>query len=98
MVGAFDDLDLPGTEVPHGGSRDFSLIAIGEDPLDERKHPTQYLEHEQPAIAILDVGRMNHDVQREAQRVDQDMSLLALDFLPRIITRRVDPRPPWRSR
>jgi hypothetical protein len=38
---------------------------------------------------------MNHDVQREAQRVDQDMSLLSFDFLARVIARRVDPRPPF---
>ena len=96
LIGAFDDLDLPRTEGLHGGSRDGSLIAaIGEDALDERKHPTHRLKHEQPAVAILDVGRMNHDVQREAERVDQDMSLLSFDFLPRVVARRVDPRPPF---
>jgi hypothetical protein len=28
---------------------------------------------------------MNHDVQGEPQRVDQDMSLLSFDFLPRVV-------------
>ena len=96
LIGAFDDFQLPGTEGLHGGGRGFSLIAaVGEDPLDEREQPPHRLEHEQPAVAILDVGRMNHDVQREAQRVDQDMSLLSFDFLPGVIARRVDPRPPF---
>ena len=96
MIGAFDDFQLPGTEGLHCGGRGFALIAaVGEDPLDEREQPSHGLENEQTAVAILDAGRMNHDVQREAQRVDQDMSLLSFDFLPRVIARRVDPRPPF---
>ena len=101
MIGALDDFSLPGAKDSHCGGRGFSLIAaVGEDPLDEGEQPPHGLEDEQTTVAILDVGRMNHDVQREAQRVDQDMSLLsfdflAFDFLPRVIARRVDPRPPF---
>lgn len=96
LIGAFDDFQLPGTESLHGGGRGLSLIAaVGEDPLDEREQPPHGLKDEQTAVAILDAGRMNHDVQREAQRVDQDMSLLSFDFLPGVIARRVDPLPPF---
>jgi len=96
MIGALDGFQLPGTEGTHCGGRGFSLIAaVGEDPLDEGEQAPHGFEDEQTTVAILDAGRMNHDVQREAQRVDQDMSLLSFDFLPRVIARRVDPRPPF---
>jgi len=96
MIGALDGFQLPGTEGTHCGGRGFSLIAaVGEDPLDEGEQAPHGFEDEQTTVAILDAGRMNHDVQREAQRVDQDMSLLSFDFLARVIARRVDPRPPF---
>ena len=96
MIRALDDFQLPGTERPHCGGCAFSLIAaVGENPLDEREQPPHGLEDEQTTVAILDAGRMNHNAQREAERVDQDMSLLSFDFLPRVIARRVDPRPPF---
>ena len=96
LIGSFDDLQLPGTERFNGGSRDRPLItAIGKDFLDERKQPAHDLEHEQAAIPILDAGGVNHDAHGQTQRVDQDMSLLSFDFLPRIVTRRVDLRPPF---
>src|ERR1700756_1919787 len=37
-------------------------------------------------IAILDVGRMNHDTHQQAGSVGHDMALTAFDFLGRIIT------------
>ena len=36
------------------------------------------------AIAILNVSRMNDDVQQEAQRVDQDVPFATFDLLKRI--------------
>src|SRR5215472_8166863 len=38
------------------------------------------------AIAILDIGRMNHDTHQQAGSVGHDMALTAFDFLGRIIT------------
>jgi hypothetical protein len=96
VVGALDDFQVPGAKDLHGGGRDRSLIAaIGEDPLDEREQTTHGFEHEQAAIAILDVRWMNHDLQGKTQRVDQDVSLLSFDFLPRVVAAGVDPRPPF---
>ena len=34
------------------------------------------------AIAVLNIGGMNDNVQQETQRVDQDVPLATLDFLP----------------
>lgn len=96
VVGALDDLPLPGAKDLHGGGRDRSLIAaIGEDPLDEREQTTHRFEHEQAAIPILDARRMNHDIQGETQRVDQDVSLFSFDFLSRVVAAGVDARPPF---
>jgi hypothetical protein len=47
-----------------------------------------------PAVAILDVGRMNDRVQQQTQRVYQNVALLALDLLARIIAMRIDAGPP----
>ena len=44
-----------------------SLIsAVGEELLQERKHPEQRRHDENAAVAILDVGRMDDGVEQEA--------------------------------
>lgn len=96
VVGPLDDFQLPGAEGLHGGGRDRPLIAaVGEDPLDEGKQAARGFEHEQAAVAILDARWMNHNVQEETQRVDQDMSLFPLDFLPGVVARRINLCPPF---
>jgi hypothetical protein len=42
------------------------------------------------AIAILNVGRQDADVQQETERVDKDVSLPADDFLTRVEPLRID--------
>jgi hypothetical protein len=37
------------------------------------------------AIAILNIGRMDYDIQQEAQRVDQDVPLATLDLLAHVV-------------
>ena len=44
---------------------------------------------------VLNIGRMNDDVQQEAQRVDQDVPLATLDLLARVVARRIEPSPPF---
>src|SRR4051794_8848550 len=38
---------------------------------------------------------MDRGAQQQAQRVDQDVPLLALDLLARVVTARIDVRPPF---
>jgi hypothetical protein len=38
---------------------------------------------------------MNDGVHQQARGIDKDMSLLAVGFLPRIITMRIDAGPPF---
>ena len=47
------------------------------------------------AIAVLDIGRMNHCVEQEPYRIDKDVALLALDFLARVVARWIDAGPPF---
>lgn len=94
---AFDDLDFPGTGLGDGGSGVRSLIAaIGEDALDEREEAARAsIEDERRAVAILYIGRMDDDVQQEAERVDENMPLAARDLLARIKALRVERGAPF---
>ena len=53
--------------------------AVGKQLLKKRKFAEQRGEQQEAPIAILDVGGMDDGVQQQAQRIDQNMPLLALD-------------------
>jgi len=90
-LAALDDLERPASCVGDRGCRLRSLISgIGEDARDEGEETPRALIEDQPrAIAILHGGRMDDDVQQEAERVDEDVPLAARDLLARIIALRV---------
>jgi hypothetical protein len=84
----------------------WSLIsAVGEQRLQKWKHAEQCRHHENAAIAILNVGRMNDGVEQETYCVDKNVPLLALDLsatpslslLARIVAVRINARPRLRS-
>ncbi len=84
---ALDDLDPPKCG-PRDRPRQLrSLIAgIGEDAFDEGEQTTRAaIEHQSGAVAVLDIGGVDDDVQQEAERVDEDVPLAALDLLARVI-------------
>jgi len=96
LLGAFDDLQFPGAGLGDERGHYRSLIgAIGEDALDEGEQTTGSTQQQIRAVAILHVGGMDHDVQEEAERIDEDMPLAARDLLARIEALRVDRRPPF---
>jgi hypothetical protein len=73
-----------------------SLIGcVGKQGLQEGIHPEQSCQQQSAAVAILDVGRMNDGVQQQTQRVYQNVALLALDLLARIIAMQIDADPPF---
>jgi hypothetical protein len=51
---------------------------VGDEFVQEPKHPKQRRHDENTAITILDVGRVNNRVQQEAHRTTDNVPLLAL--------------------
>ena len=96
-LAALDDLQHPAAGLCEGNSERRSLVSgIGEDALDEGKETAGApIEDEPRAIAVLDVGGVDDDVQDETERVDEDMPLAARDLLARIIALRVERRAPF---
>src|SRR5215207_239050 len=95
-VVALDDLQPPAACPGHGFPGSVALVgAISEDDLNERKQPTGGAQDRQSPVSVLDVGRMDHGTEQEAQRVDQDVPLLALDLLARVVTAWINARPPF---
>jgi len=97
QLAAFDDLEGPGSRLCHGGGRLGSLIAgVGKDAFEERKAAARRaIEDQSCPVAILNVGRMDDDVQEEAERIDENVALATRDLLARVIARRVERCPPF---
>jgi len=94
---ALDDLQRPSAGLGEGhGGFGCLIAAIGEDALDKGKEAAgAAVENERGAVAILHVGRMDDDVQQEAERVDENMPLAARDLLARIEALRVERGAPF---
>ena len=94
---AFDDLDGPCARLCERRRELRPLIVgVGEDAFDEGEAAARAtVEDQRSAIAILQVGRVDDDVQQEAERVDENVPLADRDLLARVIARRIDRRPPF---
>jgi len=98
QVGTLDDLQTPRTGARDRGGHLRPLIAaIGIDARDEREAPPGPAQEIQGAVAVLDAGGMDDDVQQEAERVDEDVPLAPERLLARIVARRIDRGPPFRA-
>lgn len=96
QIGSLHDLQLPGAGVGNSRRHLRSLIAaVCEDALDKRELTTGPAQQLDRAIAILHVGGMDHDVQEQTKRVNEDVPLAARDLLARVIPLRIDRRPPF---
>jgi hypothetical protein len=96
QLGALDDLQLPGAGLGDDRGHLRPLIAtIGEDDLDEGEQAAGPAQQCVGPIAILHIGRMDYDVQEQAERIDENVPLAARDFLARIEALRIDLRPPF---
>jgi len=94
---AFDDFQLPSAGLGDSRGGLCSMIAgIGEDALDEGEQTAGApIESERCTIAILHIGRMDDDVQQEAERVDENMPFAAPNLLARIKALRVERGAPF---
>ena len=72
------------------------ITTIGVDALDEGEQtPRSFVEHQGGAVAVLDIGGMNDDAQQEAERIDEDVALAALDLLACIEALRIEAFAPF---
>jgi len=91
---ALDDLELPLAGPRSHRCHNRPLIAaIGENHLDEREQPAGFPEQFFGTIAVLHIGRVNHDPQHQAERINQDVPLAAGDLLAGVIPLRIDRGP-----
>ena len=97
LIGAFDDFSFE-------AGQDFRQRLVELRPLvagvreqlrQEGIHPEQGCKQQDAAVAIMDIGWVNDRVEQQTQRIYENMALLALDLLARIIAMRVDPGPPF---
>jgi len=68
---------------------------VGKQLRKELKPTEQRRQQCDAAITILNAGGMNDGVQQQTQRIDENMSLLALDQFTRIEPVRIDTDPPF---
>ena len=95
-MGSLHDFQLPCSGAPHNERHLVSGIsAIGKNALDEREQSARPAQKMECSITVLNVGRMNNDVQQETQRIDQDVPFTTFDLLARVVARRIEPRPPF---
>lgn len=96
LVVAPDDLETPWPEL---GDRLSGLVAGIGAVADDTGQPLAFsgneFQYELCAVAVLDVGGMDSLSEDQALRVDNDVALLALDLLRRVIARRIDAGPPF---
>ena len=95
-IAALDDLQDPRARPCDDRRHPLPLApGVGEDAFNERKGSSRDAQQVARAVAILHAGRVDHDTQQEAQRIDQDVALAAGDFLARIKALRVERRAPF---
>jgi hypothetical protein len=68
---------------------------VGKQFLEKRESCEQVGQDHQAAIAILHISRRHHRVQQQSHRINEDMTLLALDQLAGIEPMRIDADPPF---
>ena len=97
LIGALDDFGLElGQDFRERPAKVRPLIGgVGEEPSQKGLRPKQRCEQQDATVAVLDIGGMNDGVQQQAERIYENVALLALDFLTRIIAMRIDPGPPF---
>ena len=71
------------------------IAAIGVEFHQERIQAEHGRHHERAAVAILNVSSMNDGMDQQALRIDENVPLLAIDLLSRVVARRINRSPPF---
>jgi hypothetical protein len=100
VIGTLDDLYVHLRHYfRHGAAKQRALIAaIGVEFHQERIHAEHGRHDECAAVPILNVSGMNDGMNQQALRIDENMPLLALDLLSRVVARRINRSPPYMGR
>lgn len=95
-VGSLDDLQRhPGLGLDIS-RRCRPLIATVGDAMSKTGKPlARDLQQRRDHVTILHVGRRDCKIDDQPRRIDGGVALLAFDFLARIVTGRIDTRPPF---
>jgi hypothetical protein len=97
MIAPSDDL---GNEIGHDACQTVvehwpGIGAVGKQLPEKRELPEQGGQQQKASVAVLNIGRRDQRVQQQAQRINENVALLALDQLARIVPMRIDARPPF---
>src|SRR5271157_5399552 len=71
------------------------IASVGKEPAQEGEGAEQGRHQRRAAVAVLDVGGVDDRVHQQALRVDENVTLLAVDLLTRVVARWVDAGPPF---
>ena len=89
-VGSLDDLEWQTGILAHGcRGRVASIAAIGDGERECRATMFGDCEQWRDHVAVLHVGRRDHEVDQEALCIDADVALLAFDFLACVVPGRI---------
>ena len=97
MIGSFDDFGFKvRQDFCERAAENRPLIgAVGKQFFKEWKLTEQRCQQEDAAIAILNASGMNDGMEQQTHRVYENMALLTLDLLARIVPGRINAGPPF---
>ena len=97
LIATSDDF---GHQIGHGVRQTIvedrpGIGAVGKQPREEREPSEQGGEHDEAAIAVLNVSSGDQRMQQQAERIDENVALLAFDQLGAVEAVGIDARPPF---
>ena len=97
VISAFDDVDHQAAHRFGGGAAEDRpcIGTIGKQLAQKGELPEHSGQQQGTSVAILNIGGSDQRMQHQAQRVDQDVTLLTLDQLGGIKAVWVDARAPF---
>lgn len=88
VVAAFDDLQDPVTHFLGPFDQFPGVSPIGPDQLQPGELPDQFRQHQLGPVAVLDIGGMHDNGQKQAQGVYDDVPLAPFDLLAGVVAAR----------
>ena len=88
QIGTLHDLDCAVPQLACPLHQASLITSIGPDVFDlsARLLREESIQQSLASIAILDVGRQDHHLEKQADGIDQDMPLASIDLLARVVT------------